>query len=87
MQVTISHARNPVLGWDITTTVTAGTDETVTYVEIRVNGFPQCQKTVDPAAKQWQKQLYQQGNYPGDNQVQVAVQNDKGQATNWEQEW
>lgn len=87
MNVDISYARNAVLGWDIATNAKADGDENIAYVEIRVNGFPECQEQVNPVAKQWQKQIYQQGNYPGDNRVQVTVQDDKGQSTNWVQEW
>jgi len=87
MNVNISHVRNAVLGWDITASVRADGDQSISYVEIRINGFPECQEQVNPVAKQWEKQLSQQGNYPGDNKVQVTVQDDKGQSTNWVQEW
>jgi hypothetical protein len=35
----------------------------------------------------WQKQLTQQGQFPGDNKVQLIVTNDKGEDSTAEDEW
>jgi hypothetical protein len=82
------HSRQkPVVGWDIDTTVKAEANELIAHVRIVVNGFPECNETVDPRARKWHKQLRQQGQYPGDNKVVVTVSDDHGQDTSNVDQW
>ena len=61
MDIALSHARNPVLGWDIQVTAKAGDGETITFARIEVNGFPEFDQQVSPPLDKWQKTLIQQG--------------------------
>ena len=75
------------MGWDIGVIVTAGSKEKITFVEIRVNGFPQVSETQDAPVDSWERQLTQQGNFPGDNKVEVVARDENGNDTRSKQAW
>lgn len=75
------------MGWDIDVTVTAENNEEIAFVEIRVNGFPEVSETPDEPVDSWEKQLTQQGNFPGDNTVEVLVRDQNGNDKRAKQEW
>ncbi len=87
MDIQITHAKNPLAGWDIDVTVAAEGKELIARVRIEVNGFPECDEVATPNARKWHKQLTQQGEYPGDNKVVVTVTDDQGQDTSAVDEW
>ena len=87
MKVTITPTKNPAIGWDVDVLVSADGGESVAYVEVDVDDFPEVKESVDPPQQQWEKQLRQQGQYPGDNKVLVIVTNDKGDQTRWSKQW
>jgi hypothetical protein len=87
MKPTLSHQRNPALGWDITALATAERDEKIVRAQIIVDDFPEYDESFDTPLNTWQKQLTQQGQFPGDNKVQLIITDDKGQDTAAEDEW
>jgi hypothetical protein len=87
MKPTLSHQRNPALGWDITASATAERDEKIVRAQIIVDDFPEYDESFDTPLNAWQKQLTQQGQFPGDNKVQMIITDDKGQDTASEDEW
>jgi hypothetical protein len=87
MDITLSHAKNPLIGWDIAVIVKASIGETITMARIDVNGFPEFDEQLPNPLNQWQKNLTQQGTFPGDNKVLVTITNDKGERTTDEDDW
>ena len=87
MDVTSSHSKNPAVGWDITASAKAGTGEKIARAQIIVDDFPEYDKTFDPPISNWQQQLHQQGQFPGDNRVRVIVTSDKGDDTESDDSW
>jgi hypothetical protein len=87
MIVTSAHAKNPLLGWDITASAKADAGEKIARVQIIINGSSEYDKTFDRPLSSWQEQLSQQGDYPGDNSVEVIATNDKGEDTESEDSW
>jgi len=87
MDVTSSHTKNPVVGWDISASAKAGKDEKIARAQIIVDDFPEYDKSFDPPLSSWQQQLHQQGQYPGDNTVRVVITDDKGEDTESLDSW
>jgi hypothetical protein len=87
MNVTSTHAKNPLMGWDITASAKADAGEKIARVQIIVNGSSEYDKTFDSPISSWQEQLNQQGEYPGDNAVEVIATSDKGEDTESEDSW
>jgi hypothetical protein len=87
MKPVLSHQKNPALGWDITASATVEKDEKIAHAQIIVDDFPEYDEDFDPPLDNWQKQLTQQGQFPGDNKVQLIITDDKGQGTVAEDEW
>jgi hypothetical protein len=87
MNVTSTHAKNPLMGRDITASAKADAGEKIARVQIIVNGSSEYDKTFDSPISSWQEQLNQQGEYPGDNAVEVIATSDKGEDTESEDSW
>ncbi len=87
MQTTLTHTRNPLIGWDISVLAKAGDKETIAGARIIVNGFTQLDETFNEPLNQWQQQLSQQGNFPEENQVLVEITNDNGDVTSTQDSW
>ena len=87
MKIAIAHAKNVLMGWDINVNVTADAGEQVAFVEIGVNGFSEVSETPDDPVDSWEKQLTQQGNFPGDNSVVVLARDQNGNDHRGKQEW
>jgi hypothetical protein len=87
MTVTSAHAKNPLLGWDISASAKTDAGEKIARVQIIINDSSEYDKTFDPPISSWQEQLSQQGEYPGDNTVAVIATNDKGDDTESEDSW
>jgi hypothetical protein len=87
MNASSTHQRSPAVGWDISASAKADKGETITRAQIVVNGSSQYDKTFASPVTSWQEQLNQQGQYPGENTVDVIVTNDKGEDTESEDSW
>ena len=87
MKLTLSHQKNPAVGWDVSASATAERNEKIVWAQIIVDDFPEYDETFDSPLSNWQKQLTQQGQFPGDNKVQLIVMNDKGEDAKSEDEW
>jgi hypothetical protein len=87
MTVTSTHTRNPAVGWDISASGKADKGEKIARAQIMVNRFSQYDQTFDPPLSGWQEQLNRQGQYPGNNTVQVIVTSDKGEDTESDDSW
>ena len=75
------------MGWDISAAVKADAGEKIARAQIIVNGASAYDQSFDPQISNWQKQLNQQGQYPGDNRVQVIVTSDQGADTEADDSW
>jgi hypothetical protein len=75
------------MGWDIDVTVQAGDGETISFVEARVNGFPEIQETPDDGVNSFDQQITGKGVFPGDNKVEVLARNQNGDESRAEQNW
>jgi len=87
MQTTVTHARNPLAGWDISVSTKAGDKETITGARILVNGFAQYDETFDTPLNQWTQQLVQQGDFPEENEVLVEITNGNGDIIRTQDSW
>jgi hypothetical protein len=87
MQTTVTHARNPLAGWDISVSAKAGDKETINGARILVNGFAQYDETFDAPLDQWQQELLQQGDYPEENKVLVEITNGNGDVIRTQDSW
>jgi hypothetical protein len=87
MDTTLTHTRDPLAGWDISTVTKAGKGETITAAKISVNGFPEYDETFDQPLNQWQHQLTQKGVYPGDNKVLLEITDGNGQIVRTQDSW
>ncbi len=87
MEVSSSHIKNPALGWDVTACAKAEKGEKIVRAQILVNDFPKYDESFDPPVSNWQKQLRQLGEYPGDNKVLVVVTDDKDEDTDSIDSW
>lgn len=87
MDISLTHTKNPLLGWDIQVTANAGADETITFARIDVNGFPESKKDIDPPVNKWQESLTQLGQYPGENKVLVTIRNNNQVESTAEDNW
>ncbi|MGA8432621.1 MAG: hypothetical protein WB729_22535 [Candidatus Sulfotelmatobacter sp.] len=90
MKLTLSHQKNPAVGWDVS--ASAATDksdgnEKIVRAQIIVDDFPEYDETFASPLSNWQKQLTQQGQFPGNNKVRLIVTNDKGENVESEDEW
>ena len=81
MQAHITHAKNPVLGWDIAATAKADKGEAVARGQIFVNGFAVYDEQLNPPVSNWQAQLIQKGQFPGNNEARLIVTDQNGQDT------
>lgn len=87
MKITISHIKNVVIGWNIDVSVEADDGETISFVEARVNGFPEIQETPDDGVSSFDQQITGKGVFPGDNKVEVLARNQNGDEKRSEQQW
>jgi len=87
MTASSTHKKNPAVGWDISASAKADKGEKIARAQIIVNGSSEYDKTFDPPISSWQEQLNQQGQYPGENTVQVIVTDDKGEDTESDDSW
>lgn len=87
MKITISHIKNVVIGWNIDVNVEADDGETISFVEARVNGFPEIQETPDDGVSSFDQQITGKGVFPGDNKVEVLARNQNGDEKRSEQQW
>ncbi len=78
MQVTSTHTRDSLMGWDISSSAQAGKGEAIARAQIFVNESSEYDQSFDPPIDNWQGSLQQQGVYPGDNTVEVVITDDKG---------
>jgi len=84
---TLSHAKDPSIGWDITASAKIDKSEKIAGAQIIVNGSSKYDETFDPPLSGWSKTLTQQGDFPGDNTVQLIVTDDQGNDTVAEDSW
>ena len=87
MTIDLAHDKDPLIGWNIQMKATAGKGERIAAVRIAVNGFDVLDKKVDPYADQWQTELLQKGQYPGDNEVRATITDEKGKETSAVDSW
>jgi hypothetical protein len=86
MKINIAHFRNPVTGWDIDVNVQADAGQHISQVRVKVNGFPEIDESPDDLDS-WEEQLIQKGVFPGDNEVEVLVNDQNGDESRAEQKW
>jgi hypothetical protein len=87
MQINISHARNPLIGWDIGVKVQADAGQQISDVEIRINQMHETIAPFNDGLSSWETQLTSKGVYPGTNRVEVTVTDQNANQTSAEQSW
>jgi hypothetical protein len=87
MKIKIAHIRNNAMGWNINVNVEAGDQQQISQVTVKVNGVPVVEEGPGEDLDSWEKQLLQQGVYPGDNKVEVLVTDQRGKESRAKQEW
>jgi hypothetical protein len=87
MTPTLSHSKNPAIGWDITASAKVDKNEKIARAQILVNDSTEYDESFDSPLSSWQKQLHQQGQYPGDNTVRLVITSDAGDDTEAEDSW
>lgn len=87
MKIAVEHTKNPAMGWDINVRVAAESNEKISFVQVRINGVVELDEAQNDPVDQWEKLLTQKGVYPGDNEVEVLVQDQNGKNTRAKQEW
>jgi hypothetical protein len=87
MTPTLSHQKNPAIGWDITASAKVDKDEKIARAQILINDSSEYDETFDSPLSSWQKQLRQKGKYPGDNTVRLVITTDTGEDTEAEDSW
>jgi hypothetical protein len=87
MAPTLSHQKNPLIGWDITASAKVDKDEKIARAQILINDSSEYDETFDSPLSSWQKQLTQKGEYPGDNTVRLVITSDTGGDTEAEDSW
>jgi len=87
MKIDLAHVKDPLIGWTIQAKVSVGKGERIAAVRITVNGFDVLDKKVDPPVDQWQTELSQKGQYPGENEVRATIGDEKGSETSAVDSW
>ena len=87
MILALSHQKNPAIGWDISASAKVEKSEKIARAQILVNDSSVYDKTFESPLSSWQQQLHQQGEYPGDNTVQLIITSDAGDDTEAEDSW
>ena len=87
MQINISHARNPLIGWDIDVKVQADAGQQISDIEIRINQMQEPIGPLNDGLTSWETQLTSKGVYPGMNRVDVTVTDQNANASSAEQSW
>ena len=87
MTVSSQHAKNPAVGWDISGAAKADAGEKIARAQIFINGLVAYDNSFVPPIGNWQVQLTQKGQYPGENTVRVIASNEKGEDTESDDFW
>ena len=86
MKISDVHIR-AVAGWDVTVTAVGEGVEEIASALVRINGFPEPTETPNPPLSSWQKLYRQKGVFPGDNKLQVTVNDTREEETRFEDQW
>ena len=87
MTVSSQHAKNPAVGWDISGAAKADAGEKIARAQIFINGLVAYDNSFVPPIGNWQVQLTQKGQYPGENTLRVIASNEKGEDTELDDFW
>ncbi len=87
MKISINHARNPLLGWDIDVSVRAEDAQKIGRVTVRINDVTEAQDQPGDGLDSWEQTFTQKGVYPGSNKVEVNASDQNGNETRSEQKW
>jgi hypothetical protein len=87
MRINIAHLKNAVIGWDIDVNVQADTGQQISQVKVKVNGFPEINDAPGDNVESWEQLLIQKGVFPGDNEVEVLVNDQNGDESRAKQKW
>ncbi len=87
MNIVITHARNPLMNWDVTVTIQAEGKERISSVDAEIKNSPMPVESVNPPVKTWTKTYSRVGQYPGDNKVLVTAADQDGNTTDAEDQW
>ena len=87
MTVSSQHAKNPAVGWDISAAAKSDAGEKIARAQIFINGLVAYDNSFVPPIGNWQVQLTQKGQYPGENTLRVIASNEKGEDTESDDFW
>jgi hypothetical protein len=87
MDTALNHRKNMAVGWNILASAKAGVGEKISRAQILVNGFSKYDQSFNSPISQWEHELSQQGQYPGDNTSELNITSDKGETTSNQDSW
>ena len=87
MDTSLTHKKNMAAGWNILASAKADKGEKISRAQIAVNGFSKYDQSFNPPISQWEQELGQQGQYPGDNTSELRITSDKGDVTVNQDAW
>jgi hypothetical protein len=87
MNISATHQRNALGGWDIVITISGGPNEITAAVRIELNDFSLYNQRLDPPSNQWIKEFLQKGDYPGLNRLVVTATDTNDKDYVYTEEW
>ena len=87
MNISSTHQRDALGGWDLSISIAGGNDKITTAVRVDLNDFSIYNERLDPPTNQWIKEFLQQGRYPGVNHLVVTATNAQGKDYVYTEEW
>ncbi len=81
MKVTVTHLKNPAIGWDITVQAEAEAKERIVTMRVVINQFPEPDDILNPPANSYDRTYIQKGVYPGENSVVATATDQDGNDT------
>lgn len=87
MKITVTPAKNPAIGWDITVSVEADGKERIAEVTTEINDAPEPTDFLKPAVNSYENTYIQKGVFPGNNKVVVTAKDEDGNPTIAVKKW
>src|SRR2546426_11741950 len=87
MDLSLTHKKNMGSGWNILASAKGAAGEKIFRAQILVNGFSKYDRSFPSPLTQWQQELGQQGQYPGDNTSRLEITSERGDVSSAEDSW
>ena len=87
MNISSTHQRDALGGWDISVNIGGSATEITASVRVELNDFSLYEQRLDPPTNQWIKEFVQKGSYPGLNRLVVTATDADGKDYVYTEEW